>query len=391
MKKLTSIEIRERINNKNPNLILPDNLTTSSKIQISCSVCSAKYTINTRTLLERNCNCLGCLGQICVKGYNDIATKAPNLIKYLYNKEDAYKYTPQSNKKIEVICPDCSHIRKIQVSKLNNRRWSCPACSDSVSYPNKFSRALLNQLSVKNIIFEYNPDWAKPYRYDNYFEYNDKKYILEMDGGLGHGNEDFHHLKDIKGLKVDKLKDRLAKNNDIEVIRIDCLFSDFEYIKENLIKSKLNELFDLSKIDWQSCEKFAITSYVKMICDYYNSGNNISTIDIQRKFKIGVSTARRYLKQGAKIGLCNYSIEKAQEISKLKKRDKKQNRSPKKTIVYKNNIKIGEYLLLKDAINDLNNKFPDINFNFKSVGSKLLRDNDLTTYKGFKFERIRTI
>ena len=50
----------------------------------------------------------------------------------------------------------------------------------------------------------------------------------------------------------DMLKDKLAGEHDITVIRIDCRESERNFIQKNLENSILSELFDLSKVDWNS-------------------------------------------------------------------------------------------------------------------------------------------
>ena len=51
-------------------------------------------------------------------------------------------------------------------------------------------------------------------------------------------------------LKIDLYKQNLALINGIEnYIIIDCSKSDLDYIKPNILKSKLNEMFDLNNIN----------------------------------------------------------------------------------------------------------------------------------------------
>ena len=144
----------------------------------------------------------------------------------------------------------------MRITKLSSIGFSCPRCSDKISYPNKFLRAFLEQLPVENIQFEYSPKWARPYRYDGYCEYKDLKIIIEMDGGLGHGNHKYKSSEiDIGGKQRDLIKDQLAEINGITLVRIDCINSNFEYIKTNILTSLLNNIFDLNQIDWEICEK----------------------------------------------------------------------------------------------------------------------------------------
>ena len=57
-------------------------------------------------------------------------------------------------------------------------------------------------------------------------------------------------------------------DNDIKEfgigIVIDCKYSELNYIKRNILDSRLNEIFDLSIIDWLKCEEF----YKEMLKKY---------------------------------------------------------------------------------------------------------------------------
>lgn len=388
--KLTPDEVVRRLSLKNPNLIIlnPEIIDgVYTTVTVKCKICGVEYQVLVNTLLQGNAQCLGCIGQIAIRGVNDIATTDPWMMEYLVDKEDAYKYKAQSGHKVLTKCPICGSIKLIQISKLHNRRWSCDFCSDHVSYPNKLSRGLLKQLPVTNVEYEYRPKWAKSYKYDNYFEYNNQSYILEMDGGLGHGNSDYKHHKDTEGIKTDKIKDDLAKEHNINVIRIDCLISDFDYIKNNILNSELSQLFDLNNIDWAECEKYTATSIVKEVCDYYMKHDDATTTDIQKKFDIGNSTAKRYLLKGTRLGLCDYTVEEGIKRGQKKRLKSKQNRTPKDTYVYYQGELINIYKTLTEAIKDLNNLYPEVNFNISSVTSKLNRDNNDIMYKNFNIIR----
>ena len=127
-----------------------------------------------------------------------------------------------------------------------------------------------------------------------------------MDGGLGHGHKEYKsNKKDINGAERDKIKDSLAYKHDIVVIRIDCLESDMNYIKSNILHSKLSKIFDLSHVDWFKCEEAAQNSLVKASCELYMSGIQ-RTEDISKMLHIDKTTVRRYLKRGVKLGLCDF-------------------------------------------------------------------------------------
>lgn len=188
--------------------------------------------------------------------------------------------------------------------------------TNGISYPNMICRALLNQLPVDEYIFEFNDKWTKRKRYDAYFKYNDNKYLLEFDGDQhfkdsSWGTKEFQESNDL-------LKNKLASDNGYEVIRIECRISEFGYIKRNILISKLSDLFDLSKVDWDKCYEDSLTDIAQQIIDYYNNNDNPSTEDIGIVFHISAKTVRGYLKQAANANLCDYSHE-----NMIKKRTEK--------------------------------------------------------------------
>ena len=272
-----------------------------------CNICGNEDWI-VKYLLINGCGCNCCNGKKVVEGINDIPTTAPWMVKYFQGGYDEAKlYTKTSDKKIYPICPDCGAIKtKLMSIKTiyKNHSIGCE-CSEYISYPNKFSYAFLDQLPIKNREKEYSPDWMRPYSYDNYFEYQDQKYVLEMDGGLGHGNQTWEHTKDDVGLKIDRYKDNLANKHDIIVIRIDCQKSNMNYIKNNIEESLLAKIFDLSKIDWLKCDKFAIDNLIKEICIFYETNNHPKYEKIKENFPIKSNpTIKKYLEIGEKHGWC---------------------------------------------------------------------------------------
>lgn len=255
--------------------------------------------------------CPYCNGHRVWVGFNDLWTTRPDVAKLLLNSNDGYKYTYGSNKKLEFICPICGSIIIKSVKEACQNGLVCQLCSDGISYPNKFSRLLLAQLSVENVKYEWDPDWVKPYSYDNYFEYCGKAYILEFDGGLGHGKKKYKsNERDVVGKERDIYKDRLAEKHNIKVIRIDCDYTGkrddrFMYIKNNILQSELCSIFDLSCVDWEYCDCNAQKTLIKQVVDLYNQGLSVS--EIQKIVGYYINTIRRWLTTAAKYNLCNYN------------------------------------------------------------------------------------
>ena len=304
-------EYRPRIN-KNGHII------QEKWYKYHCNICTwdEGWIIEGHLLGDRKGGCSCCCGYTVAEGINDIPTTAPWLIPYFQGGHDEAKlYTchgggnPNNPKGyIKPICPICRRIKskEMAISKIFNRQSIACSCNDNYSFPNKFAFNVLEQLNV-DFIPEYNPDWIKPKAYDFYFELNNKKYILEMDGGLGHGKKDNPMSGQTKeeSKAIDDYKDEQAKLHGVEVIRIDCDYKDantkFGFIKQNILDNKkLNEVIDLSNIDWNKTFEFCMSSRVKEACDLWNSGIKIKK-EIARLMKIGISAVETYLKDGAKL------------------------------------------------------------------------------------------
>ena len=67
----------------------------------------------------------------------------------------------------------------------------------------------------------------------------------------------------------------------------------------------LPKKYDLSKIDWDECNKFASNSLVKVACDLWNDGIK-PTKKIGNILNLHYSTVIRYLRIGNSLGICNY-------------------------------------------------------------------------------------
>jgi predicted RNA-binding Zn-ribbon protein involved in translation (DUF1610 family) len=207
--------------------------------------------------------CPYCGGLKVWRGFNDLWTTRPDIASLLKNPNDGYKYSKASYKKVDFVCPNCGNEINKQISEVYSYGLACKMCSDGVSYPNKFGRAFLCQLPINNLSCEYSPDWARPYFYDNYFQYKGIDYILEMDGGFHYLESGLSNVSLAERKKIDALKDSLAIQNNMTIIRIDCLKSDKEYILNNICNSELKDIFDLSIVDWDLCDKKAQKSLVK--------------------------------------------------------------------------------------------------------------------------------
>lgn len=358
---------------------------SKTKIDVRCKNCYEVWS-STPDRLLRGSGCPVCTKnkRIVTTGVNDIATTHPQLVKYFKNPKDAKTHSYGESTKILLVCPDCGSEKMMRLNTLSRYGFYCSVCSDGISYPNKFLRALLSFLPLNNLQFEYSPSWAGLFKYDSYFEYNGHKYIVEMDGMLGHGKRSFgSNEKDKNGLKRDIIKDTLALENNIDMIRINCDISERDYIKNNIEKSKLSTLFDLSKIDWEYCDKFAQKSIIKEICKYYNDNFIKTASELEAVFNLSNATIVKYLRIGNNFGWCNYNQDTIDEVHRKNMEVlRKKNQKPVNVFDKDGNL-IHQFDSMTIAARELSEKY---NKKFHATDIAKVCVNERKTHGGFYYE-----
>ena len=275
--------------------------------------------------LSRNYGCPVCSNRKIIKGINDVATTHPDIAKLIKNVEDTYNVSFSSSKKLDFRCPRCGHIKRDTFNHISFFGFSCPVCSDRISYPNKFIAKLLVELNIefeREVLF----DWCEfpCYVENNKLDYGiydfvipKMKLIIEADGELGHGKNTMntirHNRRKITSeetLYRDQMKDTLAIKNGYNIIRIDCSYNRthnrFNTIVQNIKTSKLSQFFNLDGINFDDIDKYCIEdSYIVDASSMWNSGMSIQ--EIANKLKIARGTVTSYLHIGKKNGLCDYN------------------------------------------------------------------------------------
>ena len=269
-----------------------------------CNICGHEDWISEGNLKKgKGCNACCPSPRKAVLGVNTIWDKTKWMVNLGVSEEDAKKYTPNSTEEIYVKCPDCKRIKKITPHEIYRRRSIYCSCGDGVSYPEKLMEGVLIQLGVK-YERQYKADWVNNKVYDFYLL--DTNTIIET-----HGGQHYEECSRGRSLKEeqenDKLKEELALSNGIEhYIIIDCRESTLNWVKNNILDSELNELFDLNKVDWNKCEEYALKNKVKEICKYYDM-SSVTISDLIKEFGISRGTIIRYLKKGDELGWCKYN------------------------------------------------------------------------------------
>lgn len=290
---------------------------TERYVRCHCNKCAYEFDTIERNIEVLNTGCPCCSNKVAVLGINTIWDTDGWMCDLGVSEEDAKKCTHSARSKVDIVCPYCGkHQLKPAYQVYDNKTISC-SCQNTLNYPEKFVRCLLDQVGV-DYIYQFTKthmDWCDKYRYDFYFELNNEKYIIEVNG-MQHYEERNGSWGKYATLKeqqdIDKFKMELALSNGIKednYIVIDFRYSKLDYGKENVLNSKLNQLFDLSNIDWIKCDDYSFNDEMKDICDKYEEQKNNK--DFKMKNFIDSNKRSSYfiydcLKRGSKLGYCNF-------------------------------------------------------------------------------------
>ena len=276
------------------------------------------------------------------------------------------------DKKYLCQCTSCKETQDIAEYTLKDGLGSCRGCSDTKSYPAKYTYWFLKQIGV-DFEAEYSPAWLGKKRFDFYFCQDGKEYIVEVDGGQ-HSLGAHKRLTAEEIKTIDEMKDSLATAHGVTVIRLDCSKSKGAMIETAIKESCLSMLYDLSIIDWEMCASKAMSSKDKIFCDLWNAGNNATQIE-----KLTGSNANyvsKRLQECAFYGLCEYDPKMEQYRGSLQSTNGKKLRC----------IETGEVF---DSAQECS-RVSEEKFGVFLKGSGITRvcRKERTHYKGYSFEYI---
>lgn len=310
MKKKTHEEYVAQVNDINPNFdIISQYLNNKSNINYKCKKCGFVDNVRADSLYKYR-PCRNCEGNGWITyGVNDFYTLRPDIAKYMEDKELAHKISSNYKKCVWFICPDCGNRFEQKPTNTIKCGLSCPSCSSGRNYPNKFMFNVLKETGIdfKN---EFSDSWTEGYLYDFMFKVNNNKYLIEMDGAFHFQDNPKSGISIENALLRDKYKNKLAKVNGYDVIRIDCNYTNinerYDYVKNSILSSMLTKFVDFSMVDFDSCDLLSQKSDFIRICEIYDSG--VHDIDEIRKI-IGLSDTSiiAHLKHGEKIGHSTYN------------------------------------------------------------------------------------
>lgn len=243
----------------------------------------------------------------------------PEIATLLEVSDLGFVVSSKSARREKFVCPDCNlNVGKKKISDVVKKGGvPCQFCADSISYPEKFINNMLSQL---NIEFEQQKNfiWSNGKRYD--FFIPSINCIIET-----HGSQHYVESSRARGKKSladerrnDEVKRKTATDNGIaEYVVLNCSESEMEFIKNNVIRSKLQDYFDLKNVDWLLCHKNSCRSLVVRVSELHRNGLE-STFEISKILKLSQMTIIKYLKRGTQLGLCDFNP-KASNINHIKK------------------------------------------------------------------------
>ena len=300
--------------------------------------------------------CPYCYNRKIKVGFNDLWTTNKEMAKLLYNPEDGYNNTEHSSNRVEWKCPTCNSIIIKTFNEVSKNGLACPNCSETMSYPNKFMHSLLKEIGI-----EFTPEksfsWSENRKYDFYLEKNNLKIIIEMHGSQHYESNTFHTLGG-RTLEEEQENDLLKFNNAInnkidEYIVIDSRMSDFGYIKNNVMNSKLIELFDLNKINWCKVGTTIEEPMVVTIANVWNQGIH-DVAEIRKTLGISKKKTTSLLNRAKDCGLCDYNPNISQKIGRIKMLKTRYQKNSKPIYCFETKEFFGNYTICSEIFNKRN-------------------------------------
>ena len=350
----------------------------------TCNKCrwTEGWIIESDVKIKKGCSC--CAGRTAVLGINTIWDTHKWLVDdFGLDEEFAKTHTHGVKDKGLFTCKNCNNKIYKKPWRVNNEKSIGCSCGDGKSYISKYILNLLTQLDV-NFKTEVKYEWNKYVNLKNnklsqasidfVIYHNGREIPLEADGAFHRSDNKMNGMTKEFHQNIDKQRDEnCLKYLGEETIRI----SDEGSIKENILTSKLAVEFDLSNIDWNKCEEFALSNLVKIACDFKKNYPEMSSKKIGDVIGLTTQTVIKYLKIGNKLKWCNYdSKEEIKNNAKMIC-----NSTKKKVYVFKDGDFIGEY----ESLSYLSRKSMEIfsvKLNTSEISKSCKKGNK---YKGFNF------
>lgn len=188
--------------------------------------------------------------------------------------DEAKTLTHRSHERIMFQCSTegCDNTKMMIVNNLVKQGFSCPNCSTGISYSESFFTAYLE---VKNIPYETQVIFEdlSDRRYDFRIQLNGTTFLCETHGKQHYYTEDEGYYKVETIQESDEIKRQYAKDNNINLIELDCRKSEFEFIQNSIAKNNILPNIEDKEIPnilelMESNSKYPVKKIIRM----YESG-----------------------------------------------------------------------------------------------------------------------
>ena len=259
-------------------------------LKLYCVECNHEWVTNWTKFNRKYNRCCENCGR---ENVNRVVDMYPEIIPLLVNDKDKY-LAPTSRKYVSVKCDICSNIRDTKMCVFTKKPYSCPSCSGSYSFPERFLFNILKELGcdfVKEKMFE-----GVKYRYDFLLNHNNTTYTIETHG------EQHYKINNFKSgtaeglekqIKTDIIKRELSEGMGNVHIEIDCSSTHLQHLKREIIKELGNILY-LDTIDWNKIYMDSSKTCYRDAIEMYTGGQTNMT-KIAKELNTSIATISRYV------------------------------------------------------------------------------------------------
>lgn len=367
---------------------------STNRIEYECIKCHYLGEKRIGKLSSTGSGCPVCSNQIVKIGFNDIWTTNKKLARKLFNSDEGYKYTQNSNHKTDWKCDRCKEkVEGVSIKNTNNTgRILCPLCSKSISFPNKFADAVFKQSKISYEREIQKPEWFNGIR--RRYDFLIDNTFIELDGGIGHGNSTCYNSNIEDQIKIDKEKDEQAIKHGYNIVRINCDYKSnrFEFMKQALFSNEfIKTHINIENIDFEKIYNSIETPLLDLCIDYWKN-TKLSPEEIANELKVNVFTVRRYLHIANNKGKIEYdrknSWYRTRHMDKPQKFESNYNLGRKPVrIIFKNGSEMNFKSLL-DMRTQLNILKPEYKswkenkkYNYKKEDKKIFFESIQTIYE----------
>lgn len=193
---------------------------------------------------------------------------------HIIDINEAKTLTHQSHERIMFQCSTegCDNTKMMIVNNLVKQGFSCPNCSTGISYSESFFTAYLE---VKGIPYETQVIYEdlSDRRYDFRIQLNGTTFLCETHGKQHYYTEDEGYYKVETIQESDEIKRQYAKDNNINLIELDCRKSEFEFIQNSIAENNILPNIEDKEIPnilelMESNSKYPVKKIIRM----YESG-----------------------------------------------------------------------------------------------------------------------